>query len=653
MNKTEEKKFKMSIQLSVLEDLGINLYSNVPAVISETVANSWDADAHKVEIITDTKRKEIIIKDDGHGMDYMDVNEKFLNVGYKRREAGNDKTPEGRDVMGRKGIGKLSLFSIAKTIEIRTIKKDEYGKIIDKNALLMEEEGIKKACKEKKDYYPIKLNEQEIDFSGGTQILLKNLKKAIYPDDNLRKRLARRFSVINPKFKFSVAVNNVEISVNDRDFYNTINYLWIIGDDEKDYSGLCSNVIQDRCIKIDGLIPGEENYTVSGWIGTVAEHKQISEDNNSVIITARGKLIHEDILKDIKEGGLFTKYVIGEIEANFLDVNNLDDMVTSDRQNLKEDDKRFVLLKEYIQKIILSEIKKNWEKWRREDGTVKALENPVVKQWFDRLKGDKRDYAKKLFGTINSIKVDKEDDRKELYKHGILAFEKLILKDLLTAVDGIDSEKDFSLLKSLFNGVDELEATHYYYITKGRLEIIQKFIDLSPNVKEKMIQEYLFNHLWLLDVAWERASDSAHMEQTIAKKFKAKETLTAEEKKARYDIAYKTYAGKHVLIELKKYGSTPVIGSLITQVSKYKNTLEKCLRENFPNEHSFDVEIICILEKPPKPVDQHEDHKKALSAYNARFITYEELIKQTKKNYQDYLDKQKEVSELQKLIESI
>jgi hypothetical protein len=38
----------MRLSLNVLNHLGINLYSNVPAVLAETVANAWDADAEHV-----------------------------------------------------------------------------------------------------------------------------------------------------------------------------------------------------------------------------------------------------------------------------------------------------------------------------------------------------------------------------------------------------------------------------------------------------------------------------------------------------------------------------------------------------------------------------------------------------------------------------
>ena len=62
-----EHKFTMSLSLNVLNHLGINLYSNVPAVLSEIVANSWDADAENVTIAISSD--EIIIEDNGCGME--------------------------------------------------------------------------------------------------------------------------------------------------------------------------------------------------------------------------------------------------------------------------------------------------------------------------------------------------------------------------------------------------------------------------------------------------------------------------------------------------------------------------------------------------------------------------------------------------------
>ena len=118
------KTYEMTIDLNVLEHLGINLYSNVAAVLTEAVANSWDADATLVEVTIDSESKWITITDDGIGMTIDDMNNRYLKVGYRRRQdtyAHATLTARGRPVMGRKGLGKLSLFSIANHIEIQTV----------------------------------------------------------------------------------------------------------------------------------------------------------------------------------------------------------------------------------------------------------------------------------------------------------------------------------------------------------------------------------------------------------------------------------------------------------------------------------------------------------------------------------------------------
>src|ERR1043165_5737523 len=138
---SDEPKYSLSIDLNALNHLGINLYSNTPAVVSEVVANSWDADAKKVTI--DIKKNQITITDDGIGMTASEINKKYLKVGYRKREKEPVITFAGRHVMGRKGIGKLSLFSIADTIEVHSVKTNSSGKTIEKNGLIMNAQKIK------------------------------------------------------------------------------------------------------------------------------------------------------------------------------------------------------------------------------------------------------------------------------------------------------------------------------------------------------------------------------------------------------------------------------------------------------------------------------------------------------------------------------
>ena len=81
-------KYTMSLDLNVLNHLGLNLYSNTPAVLSEVVANSYDADALEVKIDISQESDKIVIIDDGNGMTLQEINEKFLRVGYQKRESG-------------------------------------------------------------------------------------------------------------------------------------------------------------------------------------------------------------------------------------------------------------------------------------------------------------------------------------------------------------------------------------------------------------------------------------------------------------------------------------------------------------------------------------------------------------------------------------
>ncbi len=99
--------------------------SNVAAVLSEVVANSWDADAEHVGVAIDPSEGRVVIEDDGHGMTVEDANRKYLHVGYARREEAPTTPRFGRPVMGRKGIGKLSLFSIARTVRVESVAGGE------------------------------------------------------------------------------------------------------------------------------------------------------------------------------------------------------------------------------------------------------------------------------------------------------------------------------------------------------------------------------------------------------------------------------------------------------------------------------------------------------------------------------------------------
>ena len=73
-------------------------------------------------------------------------------------------------------------------------------------------------------------------------------------------------------------------------------------------------------------------------------------------------------------------------------------------------------------------------------------------------------------------------------------------------------------------------------------------------VVERVLQRYLFDHLWLLDAAWERATGSEQIESCLREVGVITDDLTEKERLGRVDIAYRTNAGKHIIVELKRAG---------------------------------------------------------------------------------------------------
>ena len=655
----DKPKYQMSINLNALNHLGLNLYSNVPAVLSEVVANSWDADASEVDI--EIESGKITITDNGHGMTLDEVNEKYLNVGYERRKYDAVRTLQyDRPVMGRKGIGKLSLFSIADTVEVQTVKGDSKHGFVMSARKITAQIGVQDSS----TYHPDPLSDDQITLdTDGTRIVLKELKKrGSQTPTALRKRLARRFSIIGTEHNFTVSVNGVAIQITDRDCFHKLQYLWYYGEESDKYTEFCDSGELESDEEREGKISveSEENaepapYQVTGWIGTVVGSGDLQDDDdnlNKIGIMARGKLVQEDILEAFTEGGLYTKYLIGEIHADFLDLDDQDDIATSNRQELIKDAPRYQALSRWI-KDELRHIANQWTALRSENGEEEARQIPAIDRWMKTLGPDKRRQAKSMFGKIGQLTLE-EDERMELYRHGVLAYESLKYKDYLSALDSVSPE-NIKKFTTIFAELDDIEASLYYQIIQERIRVIETLREqVRNNVVEKVIQEHLYEHLWLLDPAWDRATETPFMEQNVKIEFdKLDANLTEAEQRGRFDIKYKMTSGKHIIIELKRANRRLSQYELLEQVEKYGEALRKLIRQIGKNEP---VEIVCIVGQPliqwANP-EQTERSKRMMETQNVRVVLYAELIAGAYQSYAAFLEKNREAGRVYQLIQEI
>ena len=646
--------YKMTVDLNVIDHLGLNLYSNISAVLTEAVANAWDADAHNVEIVIDVQDGHDTVKivDDGIGMTISDMNTKYLHVGYRKRTCEDDKTALGRPVMGRKGLGKLSLFSIADVVEVQSAKDGQ------RHGLVMDAEEIRIICRDSaQEYNPKPLSPEDIIVEKGTTIILHKIKRPrlVHSLDALRMLLARRFSVIGETWGFGVTLNGNPITINDRCELGSAQFLWTIGDTQVDEPANAS--IKERfAIPSDGTEMGPR-----GWIATVNKPTDLVANGvnlNGIVILARGRLMQEDILPRFLDGRLYTKYVTGQINYDLLDDTlSGDDVATSDRQRIKEDDPRYQHLEAFL-KAALSQVEAQWKASRPKQEIKKAMDQyPVLANWIQELRPGVRKTAERMISEIVSIPVDSQEDTKTLIKHSVLAFERMELRGNEDELAGNIS--NIPRLLELLADRDSVEAALYHEIVKSRLEVIQKLTGLvDDDAKEKVLQEYLFKHLWLLDTTWERASDGlARIEESLGREFeKAGEILGPDEKKGRLDIRYKTSMGVHVIVELKRAARIVPLHELLEQGQKYKTALRKCL--NDCGERNANIQIVFVLGRPVPEAAKielggQEYVDKQLQNLNARIVYYDQMITSAQKQYSEYLEKNKQLDRLDEVMANL
>ncbi len=655
----QTRELVMSIDLNALEHLGINLYSNIPAVLSEIVANAWDADAQKVTVTVDKAKETITIEDGGTGMDRNGVIDRFLRVGFKRREVLGEDTPGGRKPMGRKGIGKLSIFSIAQIAEVYTIKGRE------RTAFKMDREVIRAAIsgKTQKPYKPEELQTWPSDLKKGTRITLSGLSKSLsgMTVQGLKRRVARRFAVIGSKFNFTVTVNGEAIGPKDRAYHNAIQYLWSYGA-QTEFVKSCKNLertYEDRLKAIKAELK-KSNISLSGWIGTVSNPSQLKDEEgdnlNRLAVFMRGKMAQEDILDEFGQKEIYADYIIGELHCEQLDLDDHGDIATSSRQSLKQDDPRF----EALRRIVLSELRHiagKWSDWRRSDGAKTAMAVPAVSTWLQNLRGDTKKKAERWIGRLNTIRSPDESDKKELLKASILAFESYRRKEELDRLENIKDENLEQILE-IFQNIDDLELSYYGQIVKLRIQVIRTLQDkLKENDKELVLRDYIFDHLWLLDPGWERVKGSEHAETQVNEFLKKNsDALKNAEKKARIDIGYRTTGGKHVIVELKRASVAVPLDDLTKQIRKYRDGVKKILEKT--TFKAWPIEIICLVGKPPPEWNDASGTGRqgvidSLKTVDARIVFYDELLTNAQQAYGDYLEEHVKVDKLWEVFNAI
>ncbi|MCL2823406.1 MAG: ATP-binding protein [Polyangiaceae bacterium] len=646
--------FELKVDLNVLDHLGIHLYTGVVPVLTETIANAWDADAAAVEIHIDPDGEWMSIEDDGIGMSVEDLNKKYLRVGYRRREDADEfarVTAKGRPVMGRKGLGKLSLFSLANEIEVQSAYRGSRG-----DGFTMRLADIKTAIEAGLPYAPEQLPSDRVEIKRGTRIVLRDTNRhRLLGTDALRKSLARRFTVIGESSGFSIRINGVPITVADMDDLRVTSLMWTFGDVGQDV------LEKEGVLEHEALEPRLDNWdprwSVRGWIGTARSPKDLVSAEvgslNTIAVFARGRLFDENLLFRLNLGRTLKMHLTGHVEAEFLDIDTEPDIATSGREGVQEDADRFRALLDFMRGAF-KQIEPCWQAWRRKHGLIEARRDvPGIEGWLNSQADGHRASAEQLIAQLSALTLDNEEDRKQLYQHGVYAFESMRLRG--TEAQLVHHDVDVKHLLRILADRDALEDLKYRDIVRSRLETIRAFQQIvDTDAKDKVLQAHIVNNIWLLDPAWERAASSELMESRLREAGVLVHDMKQKEKLGRLDIKYRTIAGKHVIVELKRSDRKLGLGDLVRQGSLYVDKLRKILAAQGVN--SPDIEVVFVLGKPVDEETSNPDRVKYMMAgvsLGSRIVHYDALIQSALNAYADYLEKDRKLDEIVQIVDRI
>lgn len=394
--------FPLRIQGGMLEALGINMYSTIGKCLVEFVANAYDSEAKKVAIAIpfdaiqtarekvkadakeEVKQKKrdpytalltplpetvaIVIEDDGHGMSPRDVEKKFLPINRKRRrdeQTGQETvlTSETgkRNVMGRKGLGKLAGFGAATKVVITTKRKGETFA----TTFTLDDSTIRHAEDLGKVDIPATYEDGLKADDHGTRITLTGLKSDAvrYSNDTISSVISEAFYGIEPA-ELAVTINNIEVEPQKPDFAFTYP------------AGATIDDLAEATIKVDD----DTSLPIRYVIGYHAQGKHLHSDKRGARIYCNDRLAAGPSLFGLPTGMHnfhSQSYMECIVKADELDRHGID-LVNTNRTQLREDNEIVSALISFIKEAMRKSLAAH-AKWKEDQVDGEIEKSPAAK----------------------------------------------------------------------------------------------------------------------------------------------------------------------------------------------------------------------------------------------------------------------------------
>lgn len=538
---SDERILEMTYAGGMVKHLGLQMYSGLVGAVAELIANAWDADAPRVDVTVpfdanwQSSSTVFKVRDYGFGMSFEECDKAFLTVGRDRRKiVGSDRTASGRRVMGRKGIGKLACFGVAKRMEVRTVKNGwlthfsmNYDAIVNEQA----EEFVS-------SYRPDILADHETNEKDGTTILLKQIQvNRRQTEEQFRLSMARRFSVLSDDFVININGRSLQRGEATFQFrYPPDPDGW----NEEDVGGVGA---------------------IRWWAGFTAETIKDDEARGFVVLV-RGKMAQAPFFFDLS-GGTFgqhgMQYLTGEVETDGLDVER--DVIATDRASVRWDDPIAAPLHEWGQSKI-KELLAEWARNRTEE-KIDNLRTKLGENKWQRLNNFASSERKEIMRAIRTFaNIPTMDDERfvEIVDLLLRAYEDQNFMNMIRALNALDMTDQDRFLEFMVE-VNILEAVKTASIIRARIEVVRQLKKLieekAPEKKAGApmdMHRLLRDNPWLIDPAWRTLAHERSLDTLLGDHFNIEPILEEETGGRRFDFFCLRDSQHCVVVEVKRPG---------------------------------------------------------------------------------------------------
>lgn len=377
-----ESPFELKFDPLTIKHLGVRMYATLPPALAEIISNSYDADANNVIVtLSELKGKpsEIKVADDGKGMSLEEINNKFLLIGRNRRSEEGDAPSKkyGRLPTGKKGLGKLALFGLAKTITILTRQN---GK---QNEFILDWDDLNQAHGQ---YRPksTRINEDTKE-ADGTVITLTTLKRESKFDfSGLADSLSRIF-IFDGNFNLLlVSPSGEKILIDNERKYETL-------DNEFEWSLASTN-----------LVPTASEYfgLLSGKLITAVKPISPASGLRGIALFSRGKLVNAPEFFSSSTSSHFYQYLTGWITVDFIDLLG-EDVISTNRQSIDWEHPDMMKLRIFLSGIV-SLVNTEWRIKRKEKKDADLKENTGIDTaaWVKTLPVEIQHYTNQILDSL-------------------------------------------------------------------------------------------------------------------------------------------------------------------------------------------------------------------------------------------------------------